>query len=46
MPTSVKKADRKALRVGPAPSAIMRLNSDSSSARNAAPSTNVTVAQK
>ena len=41
-PTSVKNADRKALRCGVAPRAIMSANSRISRARNAAPSTNVT----
>ena len=43
-PTSAKKADRKALRVGPAPLATIRANSETSSPMKAAPSRKVTTA--
>src|SRR5215831_11421541 len=45
VPTKVKKADRKALREGPAPIAIMRANSMTSMNRKAAPSMNVATAK-
>ena len=41
-PTSVKNAERKALRVGPAPRATRSANSRNSSARNPSPSRQVT----
>ena len=45
-PTTVKNAERKALRYGVAPMAIIPANSLISSARNAAPSTKVIKAEK
>jgi len=45
MPTRVKKADRKALRQGPAPSRTMPANSETSMKRKAAPSAKVKAAK-
>ena len=45
VPTKVKKADRNALRDGPAPFATMPANSVASMNRKAAPSTNVRAAK-
>ena len=45
-PTNVKKADKKALRAGPAPAATMLVNSPASIVRKQAPSTKVTTIQK
>ena len=45
VPTRVKNDDRKALRQGPAPSAIMWANSFSSRPRKAAPNRPVTASQ-